>query len=432
MHATLTFDSHRLPAFQGSCGVVTHYLRKSLQALGYKVAELYVPLTDKTSVIRVPRIDRPSPEDVRVFFEELFVRAEDTPEFWKTKNVSFFNLLATEGLERQGQADLVLMNSKFMVDAFKVEMSERGAALPVRLGWVPLPLPLFDFPKGYPSGGGAIGRGDFRALARDAHVGHAVRPHKMDCFATLSILHHLNEGASKAGTKPFSLVVPQVDFDRCEQAIDAIPLPKDVLDALVPIPYINNRSMIWIMSQSSFGLCYDHFVEPFGYYPIESVYVGCPVFANGAGNVRHVLPKGSGIFTHETMAMHFGSLEERVAAYQPVATAIARTVSRPRSKACGKGADYIRKHHRPQDFTAAMERHLHALFHERPPRRPPPRFLTSPYLRLADWERGRFVTDHGNIDQDPRAPEWKQLLAGKAPRTDMTQDDLDSRVLSLR
>ena len=61
MHATLAFDSNRVPVFQGSCGVVTHYLRKSLRTLGYKVEELYVPLSDKTSALEALRaVDRQS------------------------------------------------------------------------------------------------------------------------------------------------------------------------------------------------------------------------------------------------------------------------------------------------------------------------------------------------------------------------------------
>ena len=430
MHATFAFDSHRVPVFQGSCGVVAHYLRKSLRALGYKVTELYVPLTDKTSALDLPSVPRPSPDDVRIFFEELFVRASDSPDFSSAKNVSFFNLLASDRMELQSRADLAIMNSAFMARALEVELAQRGAPLPKRLGWAPLPLPLFDFPNGYPSPGGSIDRSEFRALARDHHIGHALRPFKMNCFATLSILHHLNVAAERAGTKPYCLVVPEVDFARCERALTEMPIPTEVLEGLVPVRHVNNRSMVWMMRHSDFGLCYDDFVEPFGYYPVESIYLGCPIFTNGSGNLRHVLPKGHGVNVRETMQMHFGSPEERVTAYEPVAQAIRVAVTKPAAEPCARGRAYLLEHHRPVDLTSSLERHLRTLREAAPRRRTQRRVKVSPYLRLADWSRGRFVTDHGTIEDAPLAAHWKALLTpGNQRDARPLAGTLDHRVL---
>lgn len=43
--------------------------------------------------------------------------------------------------------------------------------------------------------------------------------------------------------------------------------------------------------------------EPFGFYVLESVHQGCPVYTNGVGNNRFLLPPEHGINVYETFDM---------------------------------------------------------------------------------------------------------------------------------
>lgn len=400
-------------------------LRHSLRRHDHAVRELWVPLSDKHSVISLPRRRSPSHDGVTMFFEELFARCARDAEFFRWPNVVFFNLNHFRFPEHC-DADGLIFNSRYLMECFRHEAFSRDMA-PPPMTYAPLALPLHDFPDGYPSEGARIGRRLLGSLAEQVHLGHALRPGKPDPFATLCILHHLNQLARARSTRPFLLMVSARDLPRFEQALRELPVPPSTIDALLPVAHLENRSLISVMRHSTFSLCYDNITEAFGFYPLESVYSGCPVFTNGSGNLRHLLPPRSGIEVQDDVAMHFGRIEDRVQAYLGVAERVFRVVTAGRGPAlCQRGARYIDRHYCKAAFADKIGRFLSEArsFHRSKPQlrrhdRPGRAARVSPYLRLADWKRGQFVTDRGNVEVPASvAAEWQQVLSSNAlPRS---------------
>ena len=80
-----------------------------------------------------------------------------------------------------------------------------------------------------------------------------------------------------------------------------------------------NRITLRDILSHQVGLAYNTFPEPFGFYVLESVHNGTPVYTNGAGNNRFLLPPGHGIVVQETGEMA-GTFENppAPAAYRPL------------------------------------------------------------------------------------------------------------------
>jgi len=424
-HATLICDVPARVPYRGSCGIVARSLTHSLRRHDHAVRELWVPLSDKHSAISLPRRRSASAEGVHLFFEELFARCVRDAEFQRWPSVVFFNLPHFRFPE-QCEADGLIFNSKYLMDCFRHEAFARNLALPP-MTCAPLELPLHAFPDGYPSPGNRLARKLIGDLADQVHLGHALRPGKADRFATLSIMHHLNQMAIACATKPFLLMISARDRPDFEQTLRDMPIPAETLESLLPVPHLTNRSLVSVMRHSKFGLCHDTFVEAFGFYPVESVYSGCPVFTNGAANLRHLLPARSGIEVQDDFAMHFGPLDERVEAYRAVAERVFRVVMAGEGPAlCERGARYIDRHYCQAAFSERVGRLLSQArrFHRSKPGRrghdqPGRAAQVSPYLRLADWKHGRFVTDLGNVEVAADvAAEWQRVLSSSAPPRD--------------
>jgi hypothetical protein len=123
---------------------------------------------------------------------------------------------------------------------------------------------------------------------------------------------------------------------------------------------------------------------------LESVHNGCPVFTNGCGNMRHVLPEGHGLEVFETAAMVQGSPD----AYKAVAHRIHAALSDPAAlrARCAKGRAYIDAHYHRRAMEAALAAAL-AL-----PEAPPLDFESlrveiGPLVRMHDRAAGIIVSD---------------------------------------
>lgn len=392
LYDTLRYRPRSRARFGGSCGYVAHAFADALEKWGHDVRELYVPLKDKTSRLRLPPAADPRARGFHIFFEELFLRTERDAEYARAPKVVYFNLHFFAQIERFCRADALIFNSKYLMDCFAAQCARRKLRAPY-LGYVPLPVPLLDFPDGYASYGDRIRASALKDLRKTAFVGHAMRGRKADCFSTLAILHLLNGESRRRGTKPFKLLVPASDMPRFKAERERSGLPKSALRHLVPVPHLQNRSMVQVMRNSDFALCYDRVVEAFGFYPVESVYSGCPVFTNGAGNLRHLLPIGCGIAVDENIGMYFGTTEERLRAHGAVAKAILESVvSGTGAKACRKGRNYIRKFYSPAAFARKLKAEL-GKARKAKAKATKTKTSPNPYLRLADFRAGRFVTD---------------------------------------
>ena len=416
--ATLVYDVKATIPFGGSCGLVARSLRHSLRDHDHAVHEMLVPTRDKTSAITLPQRGARSGRGVHVVFEELFPRCVPNEQFLQHPSLVFFNL-ACFRLPEHCSADGLIFNSRYLMECFRYEAFTKNAT-PPPMTYASLELPLHDFPDGYPSYGDRIDRKALGLLADQVYLGHALRLRKFDCFATLSIMHHLNQLAAARSSKRFLLLVPALDFPALQAALRDMPIPPDTIESFLPVGHLDNRSVISVMRLAKFGLCYDTFVEAFGFYPVESVYCGCPVFTNGNGNLRHLLPANAGIEVREDFPMYFGPIEARVRAYRSVADRVFRVATEGDGPGlCRRGIRYIDQHYSRAAFGQQIGRMIRAVHERRRTgavrKRPADAARVarvSPYLRMADWKRGRFVTDLGQVEvAAPVAARWRQLLS---------------------
>lgn len=439
MRATLLFDTYSKKSFGGSCGIVTYFFRKAFHKLGYETKDVYVPLTDKKGIIKLPKTKKDHSKEVRFFFEELFHRCATDDQFDDHPNISFFNLPFFSQIERHCHADSLLFNSKYLKECFLTEAYSKGLSPPM-VDWIPLPLALSDFPQGYSSVGTRVSLRALHQLGKETYVGHALRPRKQDTFATLAIMHHLNDLAKNLSLKPFSLLISERDLDLYKITLDTMPIPKETMDYFYPMPHLNNKAVISVMKNSRFGLCYDTFWEAFGYYPIESVFCESPIFTNGAANLRHLLPPNHGIYKLETLSMHFGKINERIDAYIPVAKSIIKAMANQKkiSSDCNRGKQYIKNQYSLQALLTRLQPHLQRLHKEfgttRKPSKQPDKVIikASPCLRLADWSKGLFVTDQGSFENPLLAKSYYMLNNKYATSTDIDITKFDKRILTIR
>jgi hypothetical protein len=435
MNVTFLYDTAAGSKFDGSCGAATHNLRNVFKSLNYSVEEIHVPLSDKTSEINLPEPKKENKPGFHFFFEELFSRCSQNSEFYRHPNIALFLLRYFSEMKKYEKADALFFCSKYLMDCYQAEALFGGYKIPY-LADTTLALPIIEFPDGYPSYGERISPKALNQLCRESYVGHALRPRKMDCFATLSLLYGLNRTAKKRKSKPFNLIIPEVDFPRFKLAIEPMEIPRNTLDYLIPVEHLDNSSMVTVMKKSDFSFCYDEIVEGFGYYPNESIYCGSPVFTNGSGNVRNVVPANHGLFIAETLTMYFGTPKNRIDAYVRISEKIFdQIISGNAKNTCALGKKYIETNYSRKAFTERLKFHIEKVLKLKKEKKNVQKtifsgkFQISPYLRLADWTRGQFVTDMGNFENKKQFQEWKKLLSTNKSKNSRSNKRLDVRVL---
>ncbi|HEV7784926.1 MAG TPA: hypothetical protein VGQ28_06285, partial [Thermoanaerobaculia bacterium] len=223
---------------------------------------------------------------------------------------------------------------------------------------VTLPLPFLEMPDGVlMDGPEKLPRAALEALDGNDILGHCVAE-KLDEKAIYSIMLTLNHMALQSGIgRRFRLFVERFIYNGIKamlETVDPEDFPPEFLplkaalgqlgltidDLLIPIPRLAQASLFKVIKACKFALLYHWVPEPFGLLPLESVCLGCPVYTNGAGNLRYLVPEGNGISVFETEGMAFGDLGE----YQKVAQRIFQDAvvdPEPAREACRRGAEYI-------------------------------------------------------------------------------------------
>ncbi|HST43938.1 MAG TPA: hypothetical protein VLK29_01810 [Luteimonas sp.] len=193
---------------------------------------------------------------------------------------------------------------------------------------VPMPVPCVSAPAGETgfSTGAEIPATVRRALDAGIVLGHALQPAKQDLVATVGILFCLNDAARRSGGDRVMLAISEQSLPPVHQAsIDAMLAGTGLrcADLFLPVPHLRHRAVFELFRLARFGLAYNRFPEPFGFYVLESVHAGCPVFTNGVGNNRFLLPDGHGITVIEDGSMIADATGHvSPAAFLPVARAI--------------------------------------------------------------------------------------------------------------
>jgi hypothetical protein len=196
--------------------------------------------------------------------------------------------------------------------------------------------------EGYSGAGNELSTFAYNALKSGGLVGHALSTGKVNPYAIISILNEIIL-ISKIGRKDIWLIVSHADMSRYAKAAQDLGISSSVLDHLVPVRYIKNSEMLKVVRMSSFCLCYNEVPESFGIYATENVYNGCPVFTNGIGNLRYLLPESHGIYLIES-PIHFSQCSTSFAA---TASFILEVISKKSlvKDDCDRGRNYIEKNY---------------------------------------------------------------------------------------
>lgn len=285
-----------------------------------------------------------------------------------------------------------------------------------------MPLPCVSFPQGDP--GFTLGddlpdtiRG---AAERGIVLGHALQPGKQDLMATVGVLFWLNDALRRSGQRAMLVIAEESLPPVHRQAIDAMlsgtGFSCDTL--FLTVPLLRQRAVFQLFRLARFGLAYNFFPEPFGFYVLESVHAGCPVYTNGVGNNRFLLPPGHGIHVFESDAMA-PDAEGQVdpSAFRAIAEKIVRDLRDPESVAadCRRGQAHIDATWSSEafevDMVLSVERALSAV--PAPPDFDALRIDYAPFVRGIDPATRRVRSDYGSQILSPAARELVDTLVGR-------------------
>ncbi|HEU4539449.1 MAG TPA: hypothetical protein VFS00_35260, partial [Polyangiaceae bacterium] len=312
---------------------------------------------------------------------------------------------------------------------------------------VAAPLPCVERPEGDAEAGGeGLPEAVRRALAGGDVVGHAIQPRKADwgaVFAILLELHRLER--ERGGGRRFRVVVFDEDYARLQSSLEK-GYPLDVAaarealaaldcrlgDLLLPSPLLSQPALFELFRGARFGLAYNTFPEYFGFYLLESVCHGCPVYTNGAGNNRHSLPPGHGVHVVDGADLAFGGR----GAYAPVARRIFEGLADPAAvaEACRRGRDHAARAYGREAFAKSLGQSLGPALAAPAPE--PPAFddlfiALNPVVRSFDPDRGRVVSDYLNLRLDDAEVELVEEAVGRRAGEVRLEGEVLDRLQSL-
>lgn len=436
------------PPFAGSIEITNAILTEVLADLGYETSCVWktrprtrdiadwVPLGAVRGVLQMQSDPVPAVEIRDNTSLDLF----PPPRRGAHKNALLFHALFSRGEQWIGNdaIDGYWGNSAYMARSILSFLSmpqwKRGRLLDPRafsiVGSVTLPLPYLAKPEMPIQGGAAeLPEVALAALDGDDILGHCVT-HKLDEKATYAILLALNQMALASGlNRRFRLFVDSYLYDNMRRALAAptgdMPAESQVLkghlgrlglaldDILIPVPHLAQSALFKIVGTCRFGLQYHWLPEPFGLFPLESICHGCPVYTNGNGNLRHLLPAGHGIDVLETEDMVFGD----VSAYFAVAQRIFQDVvvnPEPVRQACRRGAEHIAATYTRQALSRDLAARLAALDEPAPEHDlDSARIVLGPMVRSWNPETRRIVSDYKSVELSPEQGRLLQEARGQ-------------------
>lgn len=426
------FEKVGVRPFQGSVGLANAYLVQALEAAGYRT-RVYGPAVSESKVERLlplhlakarAELVAASPADLALYDDGGLSVCPPGRQWARRSAVFYHGLFWNSGSWLGNDAiDLHLGNSDYLARVLTSLLAfpdwERRRCLDPRafgkVAAVQLALPCVEEPDGSPDMPGADIPPEVRAVLDSGDVvGHALQPDKQDARAMVGILLTLNELAREAGGRPVRLLT--LDLNLSGPRLEALrrllePCGRTPEDFFVPVPVLNQRALFQLMRQCAFGLAYNTVPESFGFYVLESVHNGCPVFTNGCGNMRHALPEGHGLEVFETAAMAGGDPD----AYRAVAHRIHAALSDRAAlqASCAQGRAYIDAHYHRGVMEAALGAAL-AL-----PEAPLLDFESlqvelGPLVRHLDCAAGIVVTDLRSVALNPGRARALAELPGRS------------------
>ncbi len=423
--------------FHKSSGIINDYWKNALSKFGYKlisfhqrrVTESILPgqrlipleiysLIHKISLENIPDI---------TFYDDHGLAIKTPLKRDNHKNILFFHGLRGNpgSVLANPLIDFYCCNSNYLKNVLSSFMLfpnfEKKSIIDAHginsITSITLPVPMIDFPNGYENEGADLPSIIHRTIINGYIIGHSIQRDKPVLSALVFILKYLNELCENNGTKKVKLVIrdnvltPLKKFIYQQKNINR----EKILDYFIPVPLMNNSATTELMESSSFGLCYNCYPESFGIYPLESVMLNSPIYTNGIGNNRYLLPSGHGIDVFETKGMEFGNFKE----YEKVAEKIFHDLhSNQKANNCEKGLEYIRKTYNKAQFEESVFSMLDLLYSEKIPYNEKINFddLTfylSPLVRNIDTKTGHVISDYKSIILSREELDLLILLVGK-------------------
>lgn len=426
------------PPYQGAVAIINAMLREILADLGYEtscVSRLRNVNSDISDWVPLPAaraVHRMQSDPV-----DLEIRDNTSLHFFPPshrgarRNVLFLHALLSPGEQWFGNdfIDRYWANSEYLARLLVSFLSlpdwGRGRLFDPRafsiVSSVTLPLPLLEMPEALiEHGSGELPAAALAAMESDDLLGHCVTG-KLDQRATYAILLGLNQMALRGGIgRRFRLFVESWLYDDLRRLLQDMPLadmPPEfrplraylahlgltIDDILIPIPLLAQSASFAILRACHFGLQYHWLPEAFGLFPLESICHGCPIYTNGAGNLRYLLPADCGINVVETEDMVFGD----PAAYLPVVERIFQDTvvnPAPAREACRRGAEHIAARYTKKALRRDLEARLgeldaplseHGL--------DAARIVLSPLVRSWNPETRRIISDRQSLELPPES-----------------------------
>jgi hypothetical protein len=425
----------------GSCGVVGVAVKKAARNLGYRVSETLVPLTDKTSIIHIPDNNQ-----INFIFEELLHRTPLSESAIRLVyfNIHYFSFLRdneTDGISSFESANVTLFNSTYLKNCFEhcFAFSQRRFYRS-QIAVLEPASPTSLYPqKGYPTTGPQIDLDDLNNFSKQYLLGHSMRFGKHDIHYTLELMERLNRLAIVNGYKGARLFIPRRSLSNFKSTLNDFRMDPDIEKTLFAVDHLSNVAMREIMSQCHFSLCYDTTIEAFGFYPLESIFEGCPVYSNGVGNLRHLLPANHGLKIADHLSAYFGSKKEQQLAFTHIANSIFKSIISGEGKRdCIAGKRYIEKNYGFKRFTTNLGRILTAA-NDVPKKKLKDEGVTrtasvahSPYVKLFDSRKRQYVTDFGPIVASSSSKNYLLKTTLSPSHVVRALDSLDPRLFTVR
>ena len=431
------------PPFNGSVGYVNDRIGPILSAQGWDVRnfaaattkvpraqESMVPLAFANARLRQQQSGRA----VLAIHDGAGVAVRTPARQWAERHLVLYHGLAYGPGAWLGNdaVDLHVANSPYLARSLRAlcglpDWKRRTVLDPEgfsRITDIAIPVPCVAYPAGDP--GFTLGSDlpDTVRRAADAGVilGHAIQPGKQDLMATVAVLFWLNDALRSVGQRVMLVIseesLPPSHRNTIDGMLAGTGLTCDAL--FIPVPLLRQQAVFELFRLSRFGLAYNLFPEPFGFYVLESVFAGCPVYTNGAGNNRFLLPPGHGVEVIETDAMApdaAGNADP--SAFKCVADAIVRDlrVDGTMREACARGRVRIGATWSLAAFESGL---LGAI--ERTLGPPPPtiafdmlRIGYAPFVRGIDRSTQRMRSDYGDQILEPEALALMDSIMGCAP-----------------
>ena len=374
--------------YENASGALNSYVHDYLVRAGFSVDLIHpsgvdiLPLQTMSEIRRLIDLGEP---DVSVYCDfGLMMDGADIPR--SKKDVVFFHGLMGGVPQWMTRSDVGVLcgNSGWTRDtivsitAFPVwqKHSVNNPSVFNRALHVRYPLPMLESPEGA-GAGKPVPESFLESLEQSSDILAFDFQFESDDKLHAALLVMLNAQAQEHGEEArFRLIVPQYEYSAIQAFADEfLSAPegsvlrdalarygRSLLDLYTALPggWIRQCDVFRVMRASAFGLSFNSTPESFGLMPLESVCCGTPVYTNGSGNLRYLLPEGCGIVREDTEGLAQFSIPE----ISRVAARIRDDLARPGSdgidKQVARGEEYIRKNYSVDAFSEDFGRVLGA------------------------------------------------------------------------